>query len=320
MKFKRAMLVEPGKFEMFEVEESPGPGQILIRIASCGLCNWELNFWDGTLNFQGYPHKLGHEFAGVVEDVGEGCNKFKIGDKVSAVDRGFGGFAEYRVTSEAACQKLGDDIDVVYAMGEPQKCVLTVLRAADPEAGDFGVILGCGPMGLWCVQALAGNTLGALIAVDISDKALLLAEGFGATHIINSRKEDAAARIKDITGGHMADFLIEGTGIPAMMNAAQDYMKIGRGSRILLMSSHHGSCPDFDFRKSIGKGLQIIAAHPPYSVNETDDFRRAVIYINNGTFKNKELVTHEFPLENIQKAFETLEKKPDGFIKGIVIP
>ena len=320
MKFKRAMLVEPRRFELFEVEEEAGPGQVLINIAGCGLCNWELNFWDGNLNFQGYPHKLGHEFAGTVAEVGEGCTRLKIGDAVSVVDRGFGGFAEYRVANESTCEKLAPGINPKYAMGEPQKCVLTVLRAVAPEAGDFGVVLGCGPMGMWCVQALAGNLLGALIAIDINDKKLALAEGFGATHIINSKSEDVIARIKEITGGRMADFVIEGTGIPALLNTAQDYVRVGRGSRILLMSSHHDSCHDFDFRKATDRGLQIIAAHPPFSANEPDDFRRAVVYINNGVFKNKELVSHEFALEDIQKAFETLEHKPVDFMKGIVVP
>ena len=320
MRFRRAMLTKPREFQIFEVDESPGPGQVLIKIASCGLCNWELNFFDGSLNYNGYPHKLGHEFAGTVTGLGEGCVRLKVGDKVSAVDRGFGGFAEYRVTNESACEKLADDIDPKYTMGEPQKCVLTVLRATAPEAGDFGVVLGCGPMGLWCIQALKGNTLGSLIAVDLSSDRLELAKTFGATHIINGNSEDVPERIKEITGGHMADFLIEGTGIPALLNLAQDYMKTGRGSRMLLMSSHHKSCPDFDFRKAVDRGLTIIAAHPPFSLNEQDDFRRAVIFINNGTFRNKELISHEFILEDIQKAFETLENKPNDFIKGIVVP
>lgn len=320
MKFKRAMLVKPRQFEIFEVEEAPGPGQVLIQIAGCGLCNWELNFWDGNLNFQGYPHKLGHEFAGTVVEVGEGCTQLKVGDKVSAVDRGFGGFAEYRVTGEKACEKLGDNIDPKYAMGEPQKCVLTVLSAIDPKAADYGVVLGCGPMGMWCIQAMKGNLLGALIAVDIDDEKLAMAKRFGATHTINSSKEDEVEAIRKITQGHMADFVIEGTGVPALLDRAQDYLKVGRGSRIALMSSHHDKASSFDFRKAVDRGLTIIAAHPPYSESETDDFRRAVIYINNGTFQNKELVSHEFALEDIQQAFEMLEHKPASFLKGLVVP
>ncbi len=317
MKFKRACLAEPGRFEIMEVEESPGPGQVLLKIAGCGLCNWELNFWDGNLNFMGYPHKLGHEFAGYVAEVGPGCTRLKIGDKVSAVD-GFGGFAEYRVTDESACELLADHINPVYAMGEPQKCIVTVLRAAAPEAGDYGVVLGVGPMGMWCVQALAGKLLAGLIVIDVDDAKLEMAKKFGATNTINSRREDPVQRIAEITNKHMADFVIEGTGIPALLNSAQDYLRMGRG-RLILMSSHHDS-DHFDFRKAIDHGSEIRIAHPPYSHDQKDDFRRAVTLINNGTFQNEPLVSHIYKLSEIQKAFEDLEHKPNGFMKGIVVP
>lgn len=85
--------------------------------------------------------------------LGPGCTKFKVGDKISAVARGFGGFAEYRATPEACCEKLADNIDPKYALGEPQKCILTVLRATAPRRR-----LRCGaglrPHGMWCIQAL----------------------------------------------------------------------------------------------------------------------------------------------------------------------
>lgn len=318
MKFKRACLVEPRKFELLEVDEEPGVGEVLLKIAGCGLCNWELNFWDGNLNYLGYPHKLGHEFTGEVVKVGPGCSHLKVGDKVSSIVPDFGGFAEYRVTKEANCQVLADHIDPVYALGEPQKCVVTVLRAAAPEMGDYGVVLGVGPMGMWCVQGLKSNMLAGLIAIDVDDQKLEMAKQFGATHTINSRNEDAVARIREITEGHMADFVIEGTGIPALLNTAQDYLKTGRG-RLILMSSHHDSC-QFDFRKAVDKSLELRVPHPSYSMNEFEDFRRAVLMINKGIFQNEPLITHVFKLSEIQTAFETLEHKPKGYLKGIVVP
>ena len=111
-----------------------------------------------------------------------------MGDRVSAIPDGlnFGGFAQYRVTSEKEFQLLAPGIDPVYALGEPQKCVMTVLRATAPEPGDFGVVLGVGPMGMWCVQALSGKSLAGLIAIDIDDSKLAMAKQFGATHVINN--------------------------------------------------------------------------------------------------------------------------------------
>lgn len=320
MKFTRACLVAPRKFGFFEVDEEPGEGQVLLKIASCGLCNWELNFWDGNMKLGEYPMKLGHEFAGEVVKLGPGVKRLKVGDHVSAIPDGlnFGGFAQYRVTSEKECQLLAPGIDPVYALGEPQKCVMTVLRATAAEPGDFGVVLGVGPMGMWCVQALAGKSLAGLIAIDINDAKLAMAKQFGATHVINSKNEDAQARIREITDGHMADFVIEGTGINAVFNAAQDYLRAGRG-RLILMSSHHDS-GEFDFRKAIDLCAEIIVPHPGFSQDPWDDFRRTVQLINNGTFVTKPLVTHEFKLSEIEKAFDMLEHKPTGFNKGIVIP
>ena len=245
MKFKRAFLVEPKKFEIKEVEETPSDNEVMVKIASCGLCNWELNFWLGYLNFTGYPHPLGHEWAGTVVEAGPKVNNLKVGDNVSALLLGFGGFAEYMRVSESNCIKLNDGIDPKYALGEPQKCILTVLRAVSPEPADNGVIVGCGPMGLWCIQALAGPCMNSLIAVDIDDDKLEIAKKFGATHTINSKRENAKERIEQITGGRYADFVIEGTGIPAVLNEAQQYLKNGRG-KLVLMSSHKKAAKEFD--------------------------------------------------------------------------
>lgn len=124
--------------------------------------------------------------------------------------------------------------------------------------------------------------------------------------------------IREITNGHMADFVIEGTGIPALLNSAQDYLKSGKG-RLILMSSHHSDC-QFDFRKAVDCGLEIRITHPPYSRDERDDFRRVVLHINNGVFHTKPLMSHMFKLSEIQTAFETLANKPKDFMKGLVIP
>lgn len=323
MKFKRAFLSEPGKFVISEVEETPKADEVLVKIASCGLCNWELNFWKGHLNFFGYPHQLGHEWAGTVVETGPDVKKLKVGDLITGFGKGtsaLSGFSEYTVTSEDMCCKLAPHINPKYALGEPLKCILTVLRGAVPEAGDHAVIQGCGPMGFWCIQALSGNFLSSIIAVDIDDAKLELAKKFGATHVINSKKENAKQRIEEITEGHMADFVIEGTGIPALLNSAQVFLRSSGRGRLVLMSSHEEICKEFDFREAISRSAQIIVAHPAYSTGMMDDLRRAVSYINNGTFKIEKIVSHEFKLDDIQKAFETLEHKPAGYLKGIVVP
>ncbi len=318
MKTKSAILTAPGKFELSERDIYPKEDQVLVKVAACGLCNWELNHWKGLLG--SCPQTLGHEWAGTVVETGEKVKEIKVGDNITVLPNSLSGFSEYALASEGSCCKLAPGINPGYALGEPLKCIVTVLRGTAPEAGDHAVIQGCGPMGLWCIQALAGGFLSSLIALDIDDEKLELAKKFGATHTVNSKKEDAAKAVSDITHGSMADFVIEGTGIPSLLNSAQKYLKsTGRG-RLILMSSHEAVCKEFDFRVAIEKSAQIIVPHPLFAQNPMDDLRRAVSLLNEGVFKVEEIVSHTFPLSDIQKAFETLENKPAGYLKGIVIP
>lgn len=319
MKTKHAVLIKPRRFEIQEIEITPKSDQILARVESCGLCNYELNHWKGMIG--NYPQTLGHEWTGTVFEVGSEVKGFKPGDKISVIPEvNRDGFSEYTTINYRYCAKISNDVEIKYALGEPIKCVVTVIRAASPEVGDNGVVLGCGPMGLWSIQAMAGNLLSSLIAVDIDNEKLKLASRFGATHTINPIEEDVEEKIKEITKGSMADFVIEGTGVPALLNKGLAYLKTAGRGRLIVMSAYETNCKEFNFREAIKKSVQIIVAHPGFSVNQFEDFHRAISLINNGTFKVKELISHEFKLENIQEAFETLESKPAGYIKGIVIP
>jgi len=314
---RRAFLVEPKRFEIRTLDVNPGPGQVLVKVAACGLCNWEQNHWHGLLGQ--CPQNLGHEWGGTVIAVGDGVMRLQPGDNVTALPDSMTGFSDYVVTKAPQCFKLAPGVAPEDALGEPLKCVVTVLRAASPQAGDYGVVVGCGPMGLWCIQGLAGSSLAALIAVDVSPDKLSLAQHYGATHTVNPRAEDAVACIGAITGGHMADFVIEGTGLPGVAGQVAGYLRTGRG-RFIMMSSHERPAHEFDWRPFQDKGAIISVAHPGYSEDQLDDTRRAVSLINKGTFRMQGIVSHRFPLERVQEAFETLEHKPADYVKGIVVP
>jgi threonine dehydrogenase-like Zn-dependent dehydrogenase len=315
MKSRQAVLVEPGRFEIEEVEIAPGPGQILVRVAVCGLCNWEMNHWHGQIGT--CPQTIGHEAAGTVAELGAGVTDVQIGDRIT----GFGGpgHAEYALYSAGNYFRLAEGVPLEGALGEPLACVCNVLHATEPQVGDYGALVGCGPMGLWCLQALAGRTLAGLIAIDVADWKLDLAREFGASHTLNPKTEDAGERLREITGGHLADFVIEGTGVPAVMAQAVSYLR-GRRGRLTQMSAHEGPGPAFDWRPIQNQAVQIRGAHPGWSTDNQDDLRRAVTLLNLGVFHSEKIITHRFPLDRIQEAFETVESKPPDFLKGVVVP
>lgn len=309
---KRAYLVKERKFEIVNEDITPKKGQVLVKVELCGLCNWELNFWKGTGDYYtNYPKVIGHEWVGTVVELGEDVSDFKIGDKVTVLPGDeFEGFAEYTAVNENECFKLSDDAVFINSMGEPLKCIATVISAAMPQFGDYGVVIGCGAMGLWCTQALAGNFLAGVIAIDVDDKKLELAKKFGATNTINSKTENATERVKEITGGHMADFVIEGTGIESVLSTGVEYLR--NAGRLVVMSSYEKACKEFDFRPALARGIEIRSAHPTRSANPREDMRRATSLINKKVFRNDEIITHKFKLDEINKAFETLENKPAG--------
>ena len=315
MKSRRAILVEPKRFEIHEVDVEPGPGQVMVQVGVCGLCNWEMNHWHGKLGT--CPQSIGHEAAGIVAELGANVTGFAIGDRVT----GYGGpgHSEFALYNQDTCFHLADEVPLGEALGEPLACICNVVNGTEPQVGDFGVIVGCGPMGLWAIQALAGNTLAGLIAVDVADWKLDFAKQFGASHTINPKSEDAVARIREITGGHMADFVIEGTGVPAVIQQGMSYLR-GRRGRLSLMSAHEEVGPAFDWQPMIAAGHQIRATHPGWSMDNKDDLRRAILLLNQRVFRSDQIISHRFPLENIQEAFETVENKPPDFLKGVVIP
>lgn len=316
MKSKVAVLVKPGEFRIEEREITCAPDEVIVKVACVGLCNWEKGFFTGVL--PGAPCTLGHEWSGVVVECGSEVKTLKVNDKVSILPDRLCGFAEYAPIKESFCFKLADHIDVYRGFSEPLKCVVTTIRSAQVEVGDYGVVIGCGPMGLWCIQALAGKTLAGLIAIDVDDMKLEKAKKFGATQVINTAREDAEKIICELTGGHMADFVIEGTGLPQLVPTISKLIRTCR-ARVVLMSYYEQNLKEFDFRPFADKGAIVTNPQPAFSQDNHDDGRRAVALINNGTFDQTDIVTHKFMLDDIQTAFETLVRKPKGYIKGVVI-
>lgn len=318
MKGKTAILVDTGKFEIQERDVTCAEDEVLVKVEVCGLCNWEKGFFTGALP-RGAEMTLGHEWAGTVVQAGANVAQISVGDKVTVLPDQLEGFAQYAAVKGNNCFKVADSVNIKDAFIEPLKCVVTVIRAVQPQAGDFGVVLGCGPMGLWVIQALRGGLLSGLIAIDIEEEKLALADKYGATHRINSKKEDINETVKEITGGHMCDFVVEGTGLPAMIEAGSRLLKQGRG-RLGLMSYYEEPVEKLDFRPIADRGVEIYNPQPVYSENGLEDARRAVQLLNRGTFRQEDIITHRFPLERIQEAFETMAKKPKGYIKGVILP
>jgi NADPH2:quinone reductase len=219
---EKAVVIEaPGGAEQLKLVDvsvgDPGPGEIRIRHAACGLNYIDVYQRNGTYALP-LPAQLGMEGAGVVEAVGEGVTHLKPGDRAAYASQPPGAYATARVMPAKCVLKLPDAIsfETGAAMMLKGLTVQYLLRKTLPQgglqAGDH-VLFHAAAGGVGLIACQWAKALGLqLIATAGSDEKCQLALDHGATHAINYRKDDFAARVKAITGGRGVKVVYDSVG------------------------------------------------------------------------------------------------------------
>jgi NADPH2:quinone reductase len=184
----------------------PGPGEVRIRHHACGL-NF-IDVYQRTGLYQGpLPLTLGMEGAGVVEAVGEGVSHLAVGDRVAYASQPPGAYAELRVMPARCVVRLPEAISFEQGAAMMLKglTVQYLLRKTQPQGGlqpgDF-ILFHAAAGGVGLIACQWARAMGLqLIGTAGSDEKCELARQHGAAHVINYRREDFAARVKEITGG-----------------------------------------------------------------------------------------------------------------------
>jgi alcohol dehydrogenase, propanol-preferring len=320
---------------------SPAAGEILVKVAACGVCHTDLHYIDhGTPTFKTPPLVLGHEISGTVAALGAGAEGFKTGDKVLlAAVLTCGRCAACRSGRENICERskmLGNDLDGGYAefVVAPAKdaflipdgvplaegsiladAVTTpyhaVVRRARVAPGDWVVVFGCGGIGLNIVQiAVAAGA--RVIAVDRLANKLALAKSLGAEATVDATVGAGVGKtVRKLTGGAGADIALEAIG-----NAATQEMAVAcvrTGGRVVLV----GYSPDvlpLNAGRVMYREIEVIGSLGCRPV----DYPRVIELARSGRIKLKEMVTHRFPLEKINDAFAVL--RSGEAVRAIVVP
>ncbi len=309
-----AELVEPGKFIIKDEQLTPNDDQLLIRITHCGICQYDGVYYKGIIGKT--PMSIGHEPVGVVEAVGHNVQGFQPGDRVTGLFAYLRSFATYGLAEPHQLLKVPDNVPLEQALGEPLKCISTILRAAPPEFGDHVLVMGSGFMGLLLIAGLVGQGVATLIAADIREDRLQLAKEFGASHTLNSGDLDFLDKVSEITGGHGTDVVFEVTSQAEPVELAAKTMRYGRGRYVL--AGWHGTPGTYTLRNWTTRGAIILTPHPSFSLDPMEDMRRAIDGLARGVFPMDRLITHHFPLDEIQTAFEIAMTAADGYIKGVI--
>jgi len=341
---KAALFHGSGKpLEITEVPTpEPGAGEILVKVAACGVCHTDLHYIDhGVPTFKAPPMILGHEPSGIVAKVGADVKNFKEGDKVllpAVLTCGYcvncrrgrenicdnmimfgnhvdGAYAEYVIAPAKDAIPMPDDVPleegsiIADAISTPYHAV--VIRG-QVKAGDNVVVFGCGGVGINAVQVAAA--VGAsVIAVDIVPEKLEMAKKLGAQAVVNASKEERIDKtIKKLTGGG-ADVSFEAIGNPKTIQDA--FACIRKGGRTVVIGYTHKNV-ELPASKIMFFEQEIIGSLGCRPV----DYPKIIEMARTGKIKLKELVTGRFPLERINDAFDLLRNNDPHALRSIVVP
>jgi S-(hydroxymethyl)glutathione dehydrogenase/alcohol dehydrogenase len=328
---RAAVLVElNAPLAIAELEVPPlGVGQVLVDVHCSGICGAQIGEIAGIKGPDAYlPHLLGHEGAGVVTDVGPGVTQVKSGDHVVMHWRKGAGiqaqptaymwdgrrvnagsvttFQERAVVSENRVTPISRDVpfDVAALMGCAVTTALGVINNdARVKIGDSLVVIGCGGVGLAVAQGAAMVSAHPILAMDVHDRKLAMAAALGATHTINTGREDPDEAVRRIVGSLGADVVIETTGSARLIEQAYR-MTAAQGRTILV------GVPRFDDDITIhslplhfGKTLRGCEGG---DANPAVDIPKYLRLYRDGKLPLDALITHRVPLMDINTALDMI--------------
>lgn len=339
---KVVYLTEPGKME---IAEEPRPkatlGNVLVKIEYNGICGSDVHFFkDGRVGDCILHDRfvLGHEVSGTVVEIGEGVTNLKVNDRV-ALEPGYscgrcefcktgrynlcpdvqffaappvsGALKEYVSHPADMCFPLPDNVSTMEgALVEPLAVGLHAASLGGVSLGQSVVILGAGCIGLVTLLAAKARGAAKIVVVDLHDKRLEFASRMGATHTINAQNENVLERVKEILG-EGPDVVFETAGSSATI--AQTAFLAKRGGVIVLVGMAAESEVSYNFFQVMEKEASIKCVFRYRNLYPT-----AIAAIASGSINVKQIVTHEFTLEESNEAFATVVRDAQNVVKGII--
>lgn len=316
---RAARVVAPGQVEMVEIPlVRPGAGQIRARIEGCGVCASNLEPWSGPewQEFPMEPGAMGHEAWGVVDMLGAGVTALREGQRIAWF--GSHGYASHEIVDADTVLPLPDALAGRPVPAEPLGCVMNIFRRAQITSGQTVAIIGIGFLGA-ALTALAAQAGACIIAISRRAGSLDLARRMGASETI--RMEDHWEIMRDVgrmTGERLADVVIEAVGLQWPLDLAGELVR--EGGRLVIAGYHQDGPRQVNMQTWNWKGIDIVSAHERDPDVQRRGMRDAIAAVVEGRLDLDALVTHRYPLSQLDRALDSTRDKPEGFVKAWVSP
>ncbi|NIW48384.1 MAG: alcohol dehydrogenase catalytic domain-containing protein [Gammaproteobacteria bacterium] len=321
--------------EPLEMQELPipeiGPNDVLVKVKAAGICHSDVHYRDGVSPVRPLPMTLGHEVAGVIEEIGIEVGDFMPGDRVCLhyivscgsceyCSRGSeqfctsgsmigkyrdGGYAEYIKIPARSIFRLPDEIP--FEQGAIMMCssatAFHALKKARFSAGETVAVFGTGGLGMSAVQLAL--SLGALkvFAVDINPEKLKLAEQYGAVPI-NARENNPVDQIRELTSGRGVDVVLELIGLPETMRQAIDAVAIF--GRVAMVGLNAESIEIDPYNELLMREAEIVGV----ADHLAQELTALIELVRLGKLDLSQVISHTIPLDagKINEVFDEIDR------------
>lgn len=352
---KAARFYDRGDIRIEDIEQQPLlPGTVRIDVAWTGICGTDLHeYLEGPIFIpaQGHPHPIsgesapvtmGHEFSGVVSELGEGVTHLAVGDHVVvepyilhddidtgpeskdyhlSADMNFiglggrgGGLAENVVVQSRWVHKIDKSIGLdEAALIEPLAVAYHAVKRSGVQAGQTAVVGGAGPIGQLTAAVLTALGVRVIIS-EISALRRQKALDAGVAEVaLNPAEVDVASEVKNLTDGKGADVAFEATSVQVVFDTL---MEAVRPTGVIVVVSIWGQKATFDMHKLVMKELDVRG-----TIGYVNSHPDAIALVESGKINLKPFITGKIGLENlIDKGFDTLINHNETAVKILVSP
>ena len=340
---RQAFLMKPRELVMREVTPpSPGPGAVLIEVKCALSCGTDLKAFRRGHPMWPMPTPFGHEFSGVVVEVGEGVDNFKIGDALMAAPtapcgscfycaRGqenlcahamekmlLGAYADFllvppHIVRQNAFQKPDHLSFEEAALLEPLSCVVHAQEIAQPQPFESALIVGAGPFGLLHLLALRQRGVREIAIAGRGEERLRWAAALGPDRVIVVRAGDPAREVASLNGGYGPDLVIECTG---QLDGWHDSLaRVRRGGRVVLFGGcAPGTVLNVDTRRMHYDNLTLLA---PFHFRPRD-VKRAFQILTARLLGASAIINARRSLGELAEVFSLLES--GSILKCAIVP
>lgn len=328
------------------------PGTVKVEVEWCGICGTDLHeYLEGPifaptpeaphpLTGESFPMQLGHEFAGIVVELGDGVTDLRVGDRVVVepyivcgrcdacqqgrynvcatlgfvgLSGGGGGFSRYVVAERRWVHPLGELGTDVGALVEPLAVAYHAVRLSGVKPGQTGLVFGAGPIGLVTAASLRAVGVEDVIIVEPAAVRKAKAPGAGATEVIDPREGDVIEAVMELTKGRGADVSFECAGIDAVLASAIQATRVGGTVVNLAIWGHDASVT---MNNLVFREVNVVG-----SLAYCNDHPDTIKLIQDGKVEPHQFITGRIGLDDIvEKGFEELIANKEENVKILVQP